>query len=101
MEIRSLSYADDFVFFTDSSVQMHTDLADLDEYCLINCLTVNTDQSKLMDLKKGGRNREYNFQCQGGQISWVSRFTYLEVLFSSSANCAVQKGIAHTAVCSP
>ncbi len=58
----------------------------MEEYCKVNLLTVNTDKSKVMKFSRGGRvDDSFNFYYAGEKFENVGQFTYLGVLFSSSA----------------
>ena len=52
-----LLYADDIVIFSETDMGLQHGLDLLQEYCLRWKLKVNTDKTKVMVFKKGGRNR--------------------------------------------
>ena len=56
----------------------------LQEYCERWKLSVNTDKTKIMIFRKGGRrNRNFNFTYGGNVIEIVAKFNYLGVVFTT------------------
>ena len=85
IDLLLLLYADDAVALTASSVQMHRLIRAIELYCDQNLLTVNTDKTKIVYFKKGGRNKEETFHMNGNQLEMVNSYTYLGVTIANSA----------------
>ena len=52
-----LLYADDIVLMSETEEGLQNGLSMLSDYCKSSKLVINTDKSKVMIFKKGGRNR--------------------------------------------
>ena len=73
-------YADDIVIFAQDSSQLQKSLDVLCEYCSKWKLVVNTNKTKIMIFRKGGRlPNNLNFYYNGNIIEIVNKFTYLNL----------------------
>ena len=82
-----LLYADDIVIFSETEEGLRKGLLLLEEYCDRWRLTVNTDKTKVMIFKKGGRNRnDMNFCYKNKKIEIVKQFTYLGIKFTTGGS---------------
>ncbi|BET00808.1 Reverse transcriptase (RNA-dependent DNA polymerase) [Nesidiocoris tenuis] len=99
-DVPCLFYADDLVLLNESASGMRKVLGCLDEYCAINKLQVNSEKSKMVIFRKGGKTQDYKFRCAGKELELVSQFKYLGVVFSCSgkfsqqADAALKNGMA-------
>lgn len=83
-DLLSLLYADDAVILADSPTNMRKILLAVEEYARINSLIVNTNKTKIVHFRNGGRQTQQNFVYSGEQIEVVSSYEYLGVPFSCS-----------------
>ena len=86
-------YADDAVLLSESREDMQAGLNILSEYCKRWRLTLNTDKTKVVIFRTGGRpNRLDKWYYNGALLEVVSYFTYLGLVFSrtGSFSCAQQ-----------
>ena len=80
-------YADDIVLFADNETQVQKGLDALLEYCQTWKLKVNTDKTKIMVFRKGGRlSKNLNFHYDGNSIEIVNKFSYLGIAFTSGGS---------------
>lgn len=80
-----LMYADDLVLLGHSKIDLQKKINVLGEYCLMNELEVNTEKTKIIVFRKGGKlARTDKFYYGQEQLDIVSTYTYLGVVFSSS-----------------
>ena len=78
-----LLYADDIVLFAENADELQNGLNILHEYCNRWGLIVNTDKTKVMIFKKGGRNvQNCTFFYNGCELEVVNKFCYLGVTFT-------------------
>jgi hypothetical protein len=94
-----LLYADDAVLFADSRLGLQNALEQLGHYCKKWKLILNTDKTKVIVFKKGGKidNREV-FMYDGKQIEKVNTFKYLGIVLSANgSNCKTQKTLTNQA----
>lgn len=76
-------YADDIVIFAESSEELQKSLDLLLEYCNRWKLVVNTNKTKIMIFRKGGRiPRNLAFYYNNSNIDIVSKFSYLGIDFT-------------------
>ena len=75
-------YADDITVFAETAVGLQNGLNILHEYCSKWKLTVNIEKSKIMVFRKGGLlPNDLKFYYNGSELSIVSSFSYLGVVF--------------------
>ena len=93
-------YADDIVIFAYSSEQLQNSLNALSDYCSRWEMVVNTNKTKIMIFRKGGRLPENpNFYYKGQIVNMVNKFTYLGVVFTTGGSFSeAQKTIAGQAL---
>ncbi|XP_015119025.1 uncharacterized protein LOC107042480 [Diachasma alloeum] len=85
-DVLLLLYADDLVVLTESEIMLQKILDASHCYCLENDLTVNSDKTKAMVFREGGKlSPSLKFFYDGKALEIVSKYTYLGVLFSSSS----------------
>ena len=77
-----LLYADDVLLFSETEQGLQQGFIILQEYCDKWKLTVNTEKTKVMIFKKGGRQSTNIFTFNGKNIEVVSKFNYLGVVFT-------------------
>ena len=78
-----LLYADDITVFAESPEGLQNGLDILKEYCSKWKLRVNIEKSKIMVFRKGGQvPRNLKFYYDGSELSVVSSFSYLGVVFT-------------------
>ena len=82
----SFIYADDIIIFANNADELQRGLDLLHEYCNTWKLVVNTDKSKIMIFRKGGRNSNISFRYNNKTIDIVNRFNYLGVVFTSGGS---------------
>lgn len=82
-----LMYADDIAMLIRTAGQMQRSLRLLEEYCNSNDLLVNTSKTKILRVSTSGKCRKKYpvFKFNGEIIEMVKNYTYLGVLFTSSA----------------
>lgn len=88
-EIMDLGYADDFVFLSDSPLEVNRKLEILDRYCRENYLTVNTEKIKVVIFTRSGNasaRRFKSFKLGTKNIEVVEQYTYLGIPFSGSGS---------------
>ena len=77
-------YADDIIIFGNSPEDLQKSLAILEDYCSKWKLTVNTNKTKIMVFRKGGRlPNDLDFKYKNVSIEIVNKFCYLGVIFTS------------------
>ena len=82
-----LLYADDIILFGKTPEDLQYALAVLEEYCMRSKLTVNTDKTKIVIFRKGGRlPNNLNFNYKNVSIEMVNNFCYLGVVFTSGVS---------------
>ena len=80
-------YADDIVLFSETDDGLQEGLNLLQAYCLRWKLKVNTNKTKIMIFKKGGRNRnDLVFTYDGLEVEIVNKFTYLGIVFTTGGS---------------
>ena len=80
-------YADDIIIFGNSPEDLQKSLAILEDYCSKWKLTVNTNKTKIMIFRKGGRLPNYlDFKYKNVSIEIVNKFCYLGVIFTSGGS---------------
>ena len=75
-----LLYADDQVIFAKSPEALQAMLLDLENYCNIWGLKINTTKTKTMIFEKG-RHTSYDFYLNNTKLEIVTTFKYLGVYF--------------------
>ncbi|KAI5739178.1 hypothetical protein M8J77_015968 [Diaphorina citri] len=98
-DIILLLFADDLIIFADSKIDLQKKLETLKEFCQENFLILNTDKTKIMIFRRGGRpRREDVFFFDSHPLEIVNTFTYLGVTFSSSGmyNVAAENMLTKT-----
>ena len=80
-------FADDMVIFSDTPEGLQLSLDRLQRYCDSWNLTVNSDKTKVMVFRKGGRlsNNEQWFY-NGVTLEMVNQFNYLVLIFTSGGS---------------
>ena len=82
-----LSFADDIIILDSSVVGLQKRLDKLSTYCDKWQLLVNSDKSKVIIFRKGGRLRKYEkFYFKKDNLEIVSSYKYLGVQLSSSGS---------------
>ena len=82
-----LLYADDIILFGKTPEDLQSSLSALEEYCKRWKLTVNTDKTKIMIFRKGGRlPNNLAFIYNNVNIEIVYKFCYLGVVFTSGGS---------------
>ena len=95
-----LLYADDIILFGKTSEELQNALKIFEEYCARWKLTVNTNKTKIMIFRKGGRlpdNLQFNYN--NSSIEIVNKFCYLGVVFTTGgSNFETQKTLSGQAM---
>ena len=87
INLNILLYADDIILFGKKPTDLQNALNYLEEYCNKWKLTVNTNKTKIMVFRKGGRlPNNLNFVYGNINISIVNKFCYLGVVFTSGGS---------------
>jgi len=93
-------YADDIVFFGNTAKELQENLYIyiylIEEYCNRWKLVVNTNKTKIMIFRKGGRLPiNISFKYNNCEIEIVNKFNYLGVVFTSGGSFSeAQKTLA-------
>jgi hypothetical protein len=95
-----LLYADDICLVSNTEEDLQNGLNILYNYCERWKLTVNTDKSKVMVFKKGGRiSRGTQFKYNNVHLDIVNKFSYLGVIFTCGGSfIETQKALAAQAL---
>lgn len=97
INIFMLLYADDAVLFARSPEALQSILTDLERYCRIWGLKINTSKTKTMIFEKG-RHTTFDFYLNNTKLEVVSSFKYLGMHFFKNGNLLrTQKRIAEHA----
>lgn len=83
-EISMLFYADDAVLFGDSYTDIRSKLTCLESFCKENCLSVNTNKTKIIRFAKSHRKQSRTLIFDGAPLEYVSSYNYLGIVFSNS-----------------
>jgi hypothetical protein len=82
-----LLYADDIALLSETKEGLQNGLDLLGEYCKTSKLTINTNKSKIMIFRKGGRyQNDLQFRYNGETLDIVSTFNYLGIVLSSGGS---------------
>lgn len=82
-----LLYADDIIIFANDKDNLQRSLNILEQYCKTWKLKVNTNKTKVMVFRKGGRLPEnLHFFYDGSELEKVNKFVYLGVTFSTGGS---------------
>ena len=82
-----LLYADDIVIFGETDADLQNALNILEDYCSRWKLTVNTEKTKIMVFRKGGRlSSNLKFTYQDKVIEVINKFSYLGIVFTSGGS---------------
>ena len=82
-----LLYADDIIIFAEDKDNLQHSLNILEQYCSTWKLKVNTNKTKVMVFRKGGRLPEnLHFFYDGSELEIVNKFVYLGVTFSTGGS---------------
>ena len=82
-----LLYADDIVLFGETDADLQNALNILEDYCSRWKLTVNTQKTKIMVFRKGGRlSSNLKFTYQDKTIEVINKFSYLGIVFTSGGS---------------
>ena len=78
-----LAYADDIVLFSDSPEELQAMLNLVSDWCRKWRLKINTDKTKIVQFRKTRKqkNDTCKFEIQGSELSEVSQYKYLGVIF--------------------
>ena len=79
-----LFWADDILALSDSEVGLKEKLKFLENYCVENCIQINTDKTKIMIFNKGGRIIRSSFTLNGVRLENVNRYKYLGFIVTPS-----------------
>ncbi len=86
-----LLYADDAVIMSDTPDGLQHILNNLYDYSVKWKLTVNTEKTKVMVFRKGGKlPANLKFYYNGEELDIVNNFVYLGVVFSYSLSPRTQ-----------
>ena len=79
-----LLYADDIILFANDKENLQLSLNILKNYCKRWKFKVNTQKTKVMVFRKGGRLRDnISFYNEGAELEVVNKFVYLGVTFTT------------------
>ena len=82
-----LLYADDIVLFGETDADLQNALNILEDYCSRWKLTVNTEKTKIMVFRKGGRlSSNLKFTYQDKTIEVINKFSYLGIVLTSGGS---------------
>ena len=81
-----LLYADDAVILAQSAEDLQKGLNCLETYCKRYKLTVNTDKTRIMIFKKGGRNIASRWHFGDKELEIVRSFKYLGIVFTTTGS---------------
>ena len=81
-----IAYADDQVLFATSPASLQSLITDLENYCNMNKLKINSRKTKIMIFEKSSRQTSYNFYIYNERIEIVNSFRYLGILFFRNGN---------------
>ena len=100
LNLHILLYADDIILFGKSPEDLQNALNVLYDYCKRWKLTVNTNKTKILVFRKGGRlPNDLNFVYNNVSIEIVNKFCYLGVVFTSGgSNFETQKTLSGQAL---
>ena len=85
IRINTLLYADDAVILAGNELDLQRSLDCLQRYCETWKLTLNTDKTKVIVFRKGGRLRNgMHFTYDDIELEIVGKFNYLGLTLSSS-----------------
>uniref|UniRef100_A0A0A9Y9Q5 RNA-directed DNA polymerase from mobile element jockey n=2 Tax=Lygus hesperus TaxID=30085 RepID=A0A0A9Y9Q5_LYGHE len=84
IDVTCLFYADDLTLLSNTYSGMKKMLFWLNEYCVMNKLSINGEKSKVVVFRKGGNTKNLAFTCGGSTIQIANQYTYLGVVFSCS-----------------
>ena len=72
--LNHLLYADDLLVLSSSSSGLHKNINQVENYCKIWGLTINSDNSKIMVFSRGGRTKtdKFNFVIKKSALDYVS-----------------------------
>ncbi|XP_075163172.1 uncharacterized protein LOC142235800 [Haematobia irritans] len=83
INIRVLLYADDIVIIAEERSELQSMIQNLEHYCNDWNLTVNTNKSKILVFRKGGKLSEHErWTYRGEEIEVVSEYKYLGVIIT-------------------
>ncbi|KAF6216619.1 hypothetical protein GE061_000963 [Apolygus lucorum] len=83
-ELLYLAFAYDLAIFGDYASDMQWKMTAFEAYCDENQLQINTLKIKVIVLGRRGRRRKMPIMIGGERLEYVSTFTYLGVMISSS-----------------
>jgi hypothetical protein len=87
-----LLYADDTVIFGESAESLQNALNSFETYCDKWNLTVNTNKTKVMVFRKGGRLKELpKFMFKNRELEVVNNFKYLGITFTPTGSFTATK----------
>ncbi|MCG8047974.1 MAG: reverse transcriptase family protein, partial [Candidatus Thiodiazotropha endolucinida] len=82
-----LLYADDIVIFANDKNNLQSSLDILQNYCTRWKLKVNSQKTKVMVFRKGGRLSEnLHFYYDGNELEIVNKFVYLGITFTTGGS---------------
>lgn len=84
-----LGYADDYVIFADSPIELNKKLSTLFSYCEKNDLTVNVEKTKIVIFTRSGNasvKKFKTFNYGSEKIEVAREYTYLGVVFNDSGS---------------
>ena len=85
MQLFLMLYADDAVVFAKSPEVLQSILNDIESYCTIWGLKINTAKTKAMIFEKG-RHTLYDFYLNNSKLEIVTSFKYLGIHFFKNGN---------------
>ena len=90
VELLVLLFADDVAMMSDTVVGLQRQLNVLQNYCIDSGLTVNTDKTKVVVFKKGGKLSRYEqWTYNGHKLHVENRFSYVGITFSQKLSLNV------------
>ena len=100
LKLYLLFYADDAVIFSETRESLQSGLNSLSQYCKKWKMVLNTDKTKIVIFRKGGRLAQADkWYYEGAEIEVVKSFKYLGLLFTAGGSFAeTQKTLAGQAM---
>ena len=84
IKLNSLTYADDLLILSSSSIGLQNALDQLQNYSTKWGLEINTDKTKVMVFRTAKKELQCTFFINGSEIEIVSNFSYLGIIFTTN-----------------
>jgi hypothetical protein len=85
-KLQCLQYADDIVLFSESKEGLQKCLTNLEQYCKVWEMNVNTNKTQIMVYTHKKCKKDYHFKFNDSILNVVDNYKYLGVIFSASRN---------------